>query len=388
VSPLGLFLPGEGIAGPNVINYSVTSGPCVAYAQTTITVEQFVSADMVSYVNPMCRNANSFNLNSHALNSGGVWSGSGVSGVMFYPTLANAGVNHVLYTIRSQPLQLCQDTTLLSVQVNDIPNVTVSSNDHEGCAPLEVLLNINNANVGKGYWDMGDGSQTKEGLSTSYVFNHPGTYTVTYTYQDEIGCETHGSLTRDIKVFDQPAVDFSAPSEVLISNPVFSLTNLSPNLNKNTYVWEVGDKVLMTSAVNPTVNLEEIGVTRLGRHAITLAAKSKDGCTNEITRYLELKNDFNIYIPSSFTPNGDALNDIFKPVFSPYGLDEKTYEMEIFDRWGHSLFYTKDVNKGWDGSVLNKGEEELKEEVYIYRIKYKDSEGNVYNKMGHVSLLR
>ncbi|MBL7902542.1 MAG: hypothetical protein JNK73_11145, partial [Bacteroidia bacterium] len=46
------------------------------------------------------------------------------------------------------------------------------------------------------------------------------------------------------------------------------------------------------------------------------------------------------------------------------------------------------VSKGWDGTVQNKGTEELKEEVYIYRIKYKDTDGNVYNKMGHVSLLR
>jgi gliding motility-associated-like protein len=61
--------------------------------------------------------------------------------------------------------------------------------------------------------------------------------------------------------------------------------------------------------------------------------------------------------------------------------------MEIFDRWGHSLYRTKDIKKGWDGSIQNKGEP-LKEEVYIYRIKYKDMEGNSYTKMGHLSLLK
>jgi gliding motility-associated-like protein len=81
------------------------------------------------------------------------------------------------------------------------------------------------------------------------------------------------------------------------------------------------------------------------------------------------------------------LNDDFKPVFTEYGLDLKSYEMEIFDRWGHTLFHTKDIAKGWDGSVQNKGEP-LKEEVYIYRIKYKDTEGNAYTKTGHLSLLR
>ena len=94
-----------------------------------------------------------------------------------------------------------------------------------------------------------------------------------------------------------------------------------------------------------------------------------------------------IRLIASFSPNFDGLNDIFAPVFSEYGLDLKSFEMEIFDRWGHSLYRTRDISKGWDGSVQNKGEP-LKEEVYIYRIKYKDLDGNSYSKMGHVSLLK
>ena len=66
----------------------------------------------------------------------------------------------------------------------------------------------------------------------------------------------------------------------------------------------------------------------------------------------------------------------------------KSFEMEIFDRWGHSLYHTKDAtSKGWDGSIQNKGEP-LKEEVYVYRVKYKDSDGNAYTKMGHISLVK
>jgi gliding motility-associated-like protein len=61
--------------------------------------------------------------------------------------------------------------------------------------------------------------------------------------------------------------------------------------------------------------------------------------------------------------------------------------MEIFNRWGQSLFRTTDVNKGWDGSLQNNSES-LKEEVYVYKIKYKDLDGNFYNKMGHLTLLK
>jgi gliding motility-associated-like protein len=137
--------------------------------------------------------------------------------------------------------------------------------------------------------------------------------------------------------------------------------------------------------VNPVVTFPKIG-----KYQVSLVASSPlaaGGCTDQVTKTIEVKNDFNIYIPTSFSPNFDGLNDYFIPVFSEYGLDAKSFEMEIFDRWGHSLYRTKDITKGWDGSVQNKGEP-LKEEVYIYRIKYKDMDGNAYSKMGHLSLLK
>ncbi|MBL7933515.1 MAG: gliding motility-associated C-terminal domain-containing protein, partial [Bacteroidia bacterium] len=65
----------------------------------------------------------------------------------------------------------------------------------------------------------------------------------------------------------------------------------------------------------------------------------------------------------------------------------KAFEMEIFDRWGHSIYRTKDLAKGWDGSTQNKGEP-LKEGTYVYRIKYKDMDGNSYEKMGNIALLK
>lgn len=384
VSPQGIFNPGSAVFGYNIVNYSVTSGPCVAYAQTTINVEEYKSADFARYVDPMCRNANPINLNSYVLNPGGLWAGTGMSGSMFMPNLANSGINNVIsYSVYSSPLKLCLDTSIINIQVNDLPNVSVTTNKAQGCAPLEILLGTGSSNVGNMTWNMGDGSETQQGLNTSYVFNNPGSYTVTYAFRDEIGCESFGQLKDIITVFDVPVADFSAPAEVLISNPVVQITNLSSDLHNNTYSWKVDEKAVYTNALNPVVTLDKIG-----RHSISLQAVNKDNCRSETLRYVEVKNDFNIYIPSSFTPNFDGLNDVFKPVFSPYGLDEKTYELEVFDRWGHTLFYSKDVNKGWDGTVLNKGSEELKEEVYIYRIKYKDMEGNVYNKMGHVTLLR
>jgi gliding motility-associated-like protein len=60
--------------------------------------------------------------------------------------------------------------------------------------------------------------------------------------------------------------------------------------------------------------------------------------------------------------------------------------MEIFDRWGHSLYRTKDITKGWDGSAQGKGGN-VNQGTYNYRLKYKDLDGNSYEKNGTVTLL-
>jgi gliding motility-associated-like protein len=171
-------------------------------------------------------------------------------------------------------------------------------------------------------------------------------------------------------------------TEITISDPEVQFTNLSTELGKNTYEWQIADMYKLTD-VNPLVKFPKIG-----RYEITLEATTIHGCKDRVIQTIEVINDFGVYIPNSFTPNDDDLNDTFGPVFSPYGLDAKTFDMEIFDRWGHSLYHTKDVTKGWNGTLDNKGAERLKQEVYVYKIKFKTLDGTIYNKLGHVTLLR
>jgi gliding motility-associated-like protein len=61
--------------------------------------------------------------------------------------------------------------------------------------------------------------------------------------------------------------------------------------------------------------------------------------------------------------------------------------MDIYDRWGHLVFHTKDFHKGWDGTFQNKGELPMKQETYVYTLKFKDTNARVYYKTGYVTLL-
>ena len=96
---------------------------------------------------------------------------------------------------------------------------------------------------------------------------------------------------------------------------------------------------------------------------------------------LEIKFDGILHVPNSFTPNGDGINDIFYA----YGANIIMFEMMIFDRWGEKLFFTDNLDEGWDGTY--KGDL-AKTETYVWKIKYKDVLGNPGDLIGTVTLLR
>lgn len=87
------------------------------------------------------------------------------------------------------------------------------------------------------------------------------------------------------------------------------------------------------------------------------------------------------FIPSAFTPNGDGLNDLFyvQSNFSP-----RNFDISILSRNGDLLFHSRDISIGWDGKLHGNT---LPQGMYVYIIKYKDSQGNDQVKQGQILLI-
>lgn len=383
----GLFIPGNAKIGENIITYSIISGPCIGITQSTVNVEEYVMSNIIKVPGPFCKNDPPVNLYNYAQFLGGTFSGPGVTGGgAFNPALGNIGDNNVItYKTHSIPTaSLCPDSSSVRIRINDVPHVTINSSDDKGCLPLELLFNTPEVNTGTGIWNFGDGTGDIFGLNVMHTFTTAGNYTVKFTYADDIGCKAWATLPGTVTVFPNPtaAFIFDPSDEITMASPGVNFTNLSMVLGHNTYFWQIGDMYSLKD-VNPRVVFPAAG-----DYYVNLTATSAEGCKADYGQMIHVKNDFGVYIPNVFTPNWDGLNDYFLPVLSPYGLDTKVFEMEIFDRWGHSLFHTKEYGIGWDGTINNKGEEFLKEGVYNYVIKFKDLEGKIHHKSGHVSLLK
>lgn len=120
----------------------------------------------------------------------------------------------------------------------------------------------------------------------------------------------------------------------------------------------------------------EIVVTNSGVYSVTVYSDSSCVTTDEI--FVDDCPHY-FYLPNSFSPNGDGVNEIFQA----QGEYIDKFEMAVFDRWGNLLFKSNDINIGWDGKHKGKM---LPIGIYAVRIKY-SSNGVVFEKHDQVSLM-
>jgi gliding motility-associated-like protein len=89
-----------------------------------------------------------------------------------------------------------------------------------------------------------------------------------------------------------------------------------------------------------------------------------------------------LYVPNTFTPNGDGKNEVFLPIIK----DQLSYNFQIFDRWGNLVFQTNDANQGWDGEY--KGQKSP-DGTYVYQLNFTPPQDGLNHLVrGHVNLLR
>lgn len=92
-----------------------------------------------------------------------------------------------------------------------------------------------------------------------------------------------------------------------------------------------------------------------------------------------------IYIPNSFTPNGDEFNEIFIPVVSDF--DPQYYEFTVYNRLGNPIFKTNDPNVGWTG-IIEGTNNMAANDTYLYTVSLRDGNGTEILKRGHVNLIK
>jgi gliding motility-associated-like protein len=86
--------------------------------------------------------------------------------------------------------------------------------------------------------------------------------------------------------------------------------------------------------------------------------------------------------PNAFTPNGDGINDVFKPTL--YG-PVLQYTLTIYNRWGQMIFKSRDPGKGWDGTMSGVPQPD---DTYVWNCLFQLMGNKPDDKSGTVILIR
>jgi gliding motility-associated-like protein len=151
--------------------------------------------------------------------------------------------------------------------------------------------------------------------------------------------------------------------------------------NADTYFWDFGHNGVTSNDFNPFYTYPDVPA----RYAVWLTTENNYGCIDSTVQFIDVVIEPIYYIPNVFTPDGDAFNNVFQPVFTS-GFDPYSYKLLIFNRWGELLFESNNAEIGWDGTY---GGKMVQDGVYLYKITFRDLYSDKrYDVQGHLSLLR
>jgi gliding motility-associated-like protein len=282
----------------------------------------------------------------------------------------------VVYTLNNCPSL----TDTATVVVNPLPITSFSADTLNGCAPLTVnFTGTSNGDPNSCLWNLSNG-QTLSGCNPNYTFNQPGCYDVTFTSSLN-GCSSSVNASQYICIENNPIALFTAnPNMISPDNSSVHFFNLSSGATS--YQWNFGDD---ESSIE--VSPSHVYDVNEGDYSVTLLATSPLGCTSEYTLTIIYEEDLVFYVPNSFTPDGDQFNQVFVPIFSS-AVDQSSYHLSIFDRWGELIFESFDLQVGWDGTYkVNQGM--VQDGMYIWKIDFKLKKNDDRRLVtGHVNVLK
>ena len=195
-----------------------------------------------------------------------------------------------------------------------------------------------------------------------------GDYIVSYQYTDPV-TSCNNAIQKIISILPSPTASFiSTPQPTDLDNPDIRFINTSEDFTN--LIWDLGDN-------NSEEDRQDFIHTYsdTGTYITQLIIINQYNCRDTINGSLRINPVYRIYIPTSFTPNGDGMNEVFEPIIS----GAKSYTMKIYDRWG-GIIYQGD-NQAWDGKNTAKG-------LYSYSIEIIDYKNKIDREVGQVTLVK
>lgn len=274
-------------------------------------------------------------------------------------------------------------TSCSNVEIEQLINAGFTATDTTGCYPIFptfTALQQDYSDIQEETWNYGNGNtQTGNNIGeVSYAYETAGVYSITHTYLSNFGCTYEEVIPMLVHSYPYPEASFYVEDEIhVIPNATFPFHNISLGNETNSWIfYDQWENILGTSDQEEPIYTFPV---ELGNYSATLLVENEYGCTDFTSRNLSIEN-YSVYIPNAITPNNDGINEFF--YVQGQNIDEDSYLLKIFNRWGDIVFESDDIHEKWNGysTILGKRNSEgvaqqsayfTSNDIYTYRLEIK-----------------
>jgi gliding motility-associated-like protein len=243
-------------------------------------------------------------------------------------------------------------------------------------------------------WDFGNGTTSTQSspLNVKYDTANRNWYDVVLTITNDWGngqCVTKLPKLDYVKILPQPIAGFyTEPNDfTTVSFPKFKFVNQTKirwGDDSVKYLWNFdiknpddtsSKKSLLKIYPNDTATY----ITQL-RSSFTYQDVT---CYDSVVKILKIGPNVTVFVPTVFSPEGTGpiTNNVFNAVVN----NEKTFHIEVLNRWGEMLWKSDNKFDSWNGTYRGQN---CQQDVYVWVIKVTDYDGELYQYEGTITLLR
>ncbi len=277
------FNPSVAGVGSHAITYTFTdANGCGNSATTTIVVNAVPTAAAGVYP-AICFETAPITLNGAP--AGGTFTGPGVTGNVFNPSVAGAGIHTIVYSYTSTAGCSQNSSTTVEVFPRPVASFTATNSIcQDGTSTLTSTSTISSGSISNWNWNLGDGNAPSYTNGNSFAISYTAAndYTVQLTTVSDKGCVSLPA-TQTVSVHPLPVVNFDLPGNICMPGGNAQFTNKTTVADNSTltYTWDFGDGNTSGAASPAYV----YGVS--GSYNVSLVATSAFGCVDQATKTLD-----------------------------------------------------------------------------------------------------
>ena len=265
-------------------------------------------------------------------------------------------------------LEYAVDINGCTTNINDSINVSVFSLPNVDLLINDVCVNTNSFKLSEGSPAGGKYYINNiENISFNPQSLEIGSHNILYIFQDST-TQCYNSKEKNIEILPAPESNFYFTPTTTKIDSLINFTNTSNNYSS--CIWLMGDGSFIKDSTSFIYSYQN-----LGQYEVTLITENNFNCIDSIISFITIYPSFSVYIPNSFSPDFDLIND----TFFPKGNGINSYKIIIYSRWGEVI--REIINKPWDGSDFPIG-------VYTYEMEIIDFKNDLFKYSGLVRLIR